>query len=121
MPRFSLCKKALKQLDTFILLYCSTRADQDDTSFIPTSSFLNLLFTALTSISTCDLDLDDDDESGGNGLQESVIMMDMMMMTLSNMNDQSQILFHKRKQEKDDITLSKLLLVQDQAYKSRYI
>lgn len=118
MPRFSLRQHTLKQINSLIVLFCANRAELDDACYVPTSAIMAFFFTALSLISTSFLR---DDDSGSYKHQESVIMFDMMIMTLTNMTNISDLLNLKREQDEDDMRLSTLLLIQDQAYNRRYL
>lgn len=118
MPRYSHRQQILKSLDQTLLSLISNHSTDFGIPLTTTPSLIPLLVTALILASPTEYnkDLSDIDD-----LQDSLIMMVFLMMTLSSMFQQTHLLLHKRKREEEDHRLSSLLLVRNQAYKRRYI
>lgn len=118
MPRYSLRQQILKQLDFFIVLHTITRAINDDIGSYLQPPILPFFFTALTLLSTNNLD---NDQSGNYGHQDSLIMMNFLMMTISTITHHSLLLHRKRKHEDNDCLFNALILVRNAGHKRRYI
>lgn len=117
MPRFSHRKQILRALDNFLLLHITTHGNNDQFALTLTTTVIPIFLTALTLAST---NLDDD-LSDICDCQDDFFMMIFMMMTLTSLTQQSEVLQRKHKREQDDLMMSTVLWVRNQAQKWCYV